>query len=139
MLVFLLFHIFAFKGLHYGTRCLFFLYLEKFHISLSSQLGFFFNVTIFPVLYYEYDCNTVCRNSCIMVHSLVDRLSYHEVILFITLGCSKAVIFLLLHYQCLNYYTCKKKYEFLFHIIFSFLMSTVSNTHVIYSVWYCIR
>ena len=73
-----------------------------------------------------------------MVHSLVDRLSYHEVILFITLGCSKAIILLLLHYQCLNYYTCKK-YEFLFHIVFSFLMSTVSNTHIIYSVWYCIR
>ena len=74
-----------------------------------SQVDFFFfNVTVFPVLYYEYDCNTVCHNSCIMVHSLVDRLSYLEVILFITLGCSKAIILLLLHYQCLNYYTCKK-------------------------------
>ena len=75
---------------------------------IATDWWFLKNVTVFPILYYEYDCNTVCHDSCITIYSLVYRLGYHEAILLITLGYNKAIILLLLHYQCMNLYTCKK-------------------------------
>ena len=46
----------------------------------------FFNVKMLPILYYEYDCNTVCHKNCIMIHSLVYRLGYLEANVSITVG-----------------------------------------------------
>lgn len=39
-----------------------------------------------------------------------------EAVVSITLGYHKAIILLLLRYQCVNHYTYKR--EFLFHVIF---------------------
>ena len=41
---------------------------------------------MFPILYYEYDCNTVWHKTFIMIYSLVYRLGYHEATILITLG-----------------------------------------------------
>ena len=69
-------------------------------ISRSSQVSSFLkNVTMFPVVYYEYDCNTICHKNFIMIHSLVDRLSFCEAIIPITPGYHKAILLLLLRYQ----------------------------------------
>ena len=65
------------------------------------------NVTMFPILYYEDDCNTACHENFIMIHSLVPWLGYREAIVMITLGKHKTIILLLLRYQCRNHYTCK--------------------------------
>ena len=35
-------------------------YLEKLHLSIITNKQGFLNI-IFPVLYYEYDCNTICQ------------------------------------------------------------------------------
>ena len=45
----------------------------------------FKNVTVFPTLYYEYDCNTVCHKIFIRIHSLY-KLSYCEAIVSVTLS-----------------------------------------------------
>ena len=55
-----------------------------------------------------------------MIHSLVYRLGSHETILLITLDYHKAIILLLLFINAWII-TPLNKYEFLFHIIFSFL------------------
>ena len=51
--------------------------LEKLCFSLSSQVFFFFFFlsNAFPILYYEYDCNTVCHKNVITTHSLLYRLA----------------------------------------------------------------
>ena len=41
------------------------------------------NVIMFPILYYGYDCNTLCHKNFITIYSVIYRLSYHETI---TLG-----------------------------------------------------
>ena len=43
------------------------------------------SVAVFPILYYEYDCNTVSHEVFEMIHSLVYRLGYCEAILSVTL------------------------------------------------------
>ena len=68
-----------------------------------------------------------------MIHLLVYRLGYCEATVSLTLNYHKAIILLLLHYQCR---IPVNKYEFLFHIIFSFLMSSVSKTYDTYFVSY---
>ena len=99
----------------------------------------FKNVTMFPIPYYEYDCNTVCHKHFIMIHLLVYRQGYREAILSTTLVYHKAIILLLLCYQCMNHYALVNKYEFLCQIIFSYFMSSVSNTCNLYSVLYHVR
>ena len=54
--------------------------------------GLFFNVTMFSILYYEYDCNAVCHKNSIMIHSLVYRPGDCEAIISITLRYHKAII-----------------------------------------------
>lgn len=55
---------------------------EKLSNSLSSQVnGVFFKVTMFPILYYGFDCNTVCHKYYIIIHSLLYKLGYHEAII----------------------------------------------------------
>ena len=92
---------------------------------------------MFPILYYEYDCNTVCHKNCISIPLLVYRLGYCEAIIWITLGYHEIIILLLLHSQCVNSHTCR--YEFLSYIIFSFSMSSDSNMYNIYNVLYIIK
>lgn len=61
MFIFLLFYNFDLKELHCYAVCFSFSLWEKLHISLWSQVsGFLKGVTIFPIVYYEYDCNTLC-------------------------------------------------------------------------------
>ena len=43
----------------------------------------------------------------VTIHLLVCRLGYYEAIVSIALGDHKAVILLLLCYQCMNCYACK--------------------------------
>ena len=62
---------------------------------------------MFPMLYDEYDCNTICHKNFMTIHPLVYRLGYLEVIVSITLGNHKAIMLLLLHYQCIYHCTCK--------------------------------
>ena len=52
---------------------------------------------MFLILYYEYDCDTVCHKKFIMTYLLVYRLGYSEAITSIILG-SHEVIILLPHY-----------------------------------------
>ena len=67
MLVFSLFYSFAFKELHYSTVCLPLITRN----CLSAYYCKCFLKYMFPILYYEYGCNTVCLKIFIMVHSLV--------------------------------------------------------------------
>ena len=61
------------------------------------------------------------------------RLGYCETIVSIILAYHKAIILCFFTINAWNIITMNK-YEYLFHIIFSFLMSSVSNTDNIYSV-----
>ena len=56
----------------------------------------------FPILCYEFDCNTVYHTNFIMESFIVYRLGQHEAIILITLGYYKGIILLLLHYQCMK-------------------------------------
>ena len=115
MLVFLLFYNFAFKELHYCSVCPSLVIGETAYQPIITGKWVFKNVTMFPVLYYVYDCNhilyaikiTVCHKNFITIHSLVYRLGYPEAIVLITLGYHKAIILLLLPYQCMNHCICK--------------------------------
>lgn len=92
----------------------------------------------FLILYYEYDCNTICHKNLIMIHSLLYRLSYHEAIVLITLSYHKAIILLLLHDQCVNHSLYLQIIINFFHIIFSFLRSSVNIIMYIISTVFCI-
>ena len=71
---------------------------------------------------------TICHKIFIMMHLLVYRLDYHETNVLVTLGYHKVIVLMLLFYQCMDHYINKvNKYEFLFHIIFSFLLCSVMN------------
>ena len=103
MLLFLLFYHSALKELHDHAACLSLVIGEIAYQPIVTKWFFFFNVPMFPILYDEYDCNTVCPHIYKIlkknrIHSLVYQLGYCEAI---------------------------SKYEFIFHIIFSFLMSSV--------------
>ena len=99
-LVYLPFYNFAFK--EYCTVC-----IALFHIIGETAYQpiitgkHFLNITMFSILYYEYDYNAVCYKNCIMIHSLVYRPVLHS-----TLGYHKAII-LIIYYQCMNGYTYK--------------------------------
>ena len=69
---------------------------------------------MFPLWYYVHDCDTLWHKSFIMTHSLVYRLGYHEEMVSITLDNHKAIILLLLWYQCMNPHTCKSNMNFFF-------------------------
>ena len=71
---------FTFKELYCHTVCLSLLQLEKLHISLWSQVSGLKNVAMFPVLYYENDCNAVWYKNFIKIPSLVYRLGYLKAI-----------------------------------------------------------
>ena len=43
--------------------------------TVCQVSDFLKNVTMFPILYYEYDCNTVCHTNFITTHSLLYRLA----------------------------------------------------------------
>ena len=62
---------------------------------------FFKNVN-FPILCYEFDCNTVHHTNFIMESFIVYRLGHYEAIILITLGYYKGIILLLLHDQCMK-------------------------------------
>ena len=62
---------------------------------------------MFPTLYYECDCNPVCHKNFVKINSLVYRLGYRDAIVSITLGDHKAILLLLLRYQCMNHHTYK--------------------------------
>ena len=119
MSAFLLFFNFALKELHAHTVCFSlppFLSLSLSAVSLSLIIGetislsspqvcVCFNKTMFPLWYYVHDCDTLWHKSFIMTHSLVYRLGYHEEMVSITLDNHKAIILLLLWYQCMNPHT----------------------------------
>ena len=92
------------KKLHDCTVCLSCNW-RSYYQPISTGKGFF-NVTIFPIVYYEYDCNTIRHKNFTLIHSLVYRLWYHEAIILITLGYHKTIT-LILCYQWRNCYTCK--------------------------------
>ena len=71
-----------------------------------------------------------------MIHSLVHVSC--EAILSMPLGDHKVIILLLPRYQC-RIVLPVNKYKFPFHIIFSYLMASVSNMYDIYSVFYHIK
>lgn len=81
----------------------------------------FKNVAMFPILYYEYDGNTTCHKAFIMTHPLVYRLKQlyqlHQGIMNQSYGC----------FFIINAGTIipANKYEFLFHIVFSFFTPSV--------------
>ena len=128
MSAFLLFFNFALKELHAHTVCFSlppFLSLSLSAVSLSLIIGetislsspqvcVCFNKTMFPLWYYVHDCDTLWHKSFIMTHSLVYRLGYHEEMVSITLDNHKAIILLLLWYQCMNPHTCKSNMNFFF-------------------------
>ena len=64
------------------------------------------NLRTFPILYYEYDYNTICHINVVTIHSLPYRLGYYEATISVTPDYNKAII--VLCYQCMNSYTCKK-------------------------------
>ena len=99
-LVYLQFYNCAFK--EYCTVCLSLsLIIEETAYQPIITGKHFLNVTMFSILYYQCDCNTVCYKNCIMIHSLVYRPVWYS-----TLGSHKAII--LIHcYHCMNGYTYK--------------------------------
>lgn len=88
--------------------------LEKLLPAYYQDKWFKKTVTVFPILCYEYDGNTMCQNYFIVIHSLAHRLGHCETILF-TLGYYKAVILLLLCNQCRNRFTYKFEFFTSFH------------------------
>lgn len=86
-LVFLLFSKFAFNELCYCTVLCFSLVIgETAYQPVVTGRWFSFNVTMFLILYYKYDCNTICHKIFIKIHSLVHWLGNHEAIICVTLG-----------------------------------------------------
>ena len=60
--VFLLFYNLEFKELHYSTVCFSRNWKSAYQfIIIGSIIGVLFNVRVFPILYHEYHCNTVCH------------------------------------------------------------------------------
>ena len=76
---------------------------------------------------------TICHKN-FMTHLFAYRLGDWEAVLSIAVDFSKAVISLLQCYQC--FVITVNEYEFLFHNIFSFLMTSVSNMYNICSILY---
>ena len=75
----------------------------------------------------------ICHKKFIMIHSLVYRLGYHEESYQLheaTIKQSYCCFFLINTWIIIP----ANKYEFLFHIIFSFSMSSFSNLYNVYSV-----
>ena len=97
----------ALTALHDQAACLSLVIGETAYQPIVTKWWFFFfNVPMFPTMYDKYDCNTICPNIYKIlkknkIHSLVYQLGYCEAI---------------------------SKYEFIFHIIFSFLMASVRPT-----------
>lgn len=73
----------------------------------------------------EYDCGTVCHNVSVKIPSFAHMLDCQDAVILITLSYHEAVILLLLCYQGISV-TPISKYGFLFHSVFSFLMSSIS-------------
>lgn len=76
---------------------------------------------------------TICHKN-FMTHLFAYRLGYWEAVLSIAIDFSKAVISLLQRYQC--FVITVNEYEFLFHNIFSLLLTSVSNVYNICSILY---
>ena len=80
VLVFLLFYDFAFKDL---------ITIQYVSLVIGETVSVYYHVvlkkvTMFPTLYYEYDCYTVCHKNFITIHSL----GYREA----TVSINKATI-----------------------------------------------
>ena len=78
-----------------------------------------------------------------MTHPLAYKIHYCKTVMSI-MGYHnnknhKVIILFLPHYQFMNSVILVKKYEFVLHIMFLFLMFTVSDTYDIYSILYYIR
>lgn len=89
------------------------------------------------ILYYEYDCISVCHKNIITIHSLVYRLGYHDATVLITIGYHKAItniaVASLSMHESLHLLNTKNS-----HYLFIFVCSA-NNTHNIYRVLYHIK
>ena len=103
---------------------------EKQHISPSYIYAVKKKTFKYYVMKMPY---TICHKN-FMTHLFAYRLGDWEAVLSIAVDFSKAVISLLQCYQC--FVITVNEYEFLFHNIFSFLMTSVSNMYNICSILY---